>query len=122
MLNLKSNDLKSKVFSRRTLYLRPGVFRLSQWTQNFNPNLQKQTNSQIWVKLFELPMEYWEPRFLMDIVGRIRESLRIDPRTPRKELGTYARILVDVNFANSLPEEILVQRERLEYKENDLSF
>lgn len=38
-----------------------------------------------------------------------------DNRTSRKELGTYANLLIDVDFAKYLPEEILIQRERFEF-------
>lgn len=114
-LNLKSDEVKSRVFSRGTLFLKPGVFRISQWSQNFNPNLQRQTNSQVWVRFFDLPMEYWDPIFLMDIAGGIGEPLRIDERTLRKEFGSFARVLVDMDFTRPLPEEILVQRERFEF-------
>lgn len=60
-------------------------------------------------------MEYWEPVFLTDIVGAIGEPLNIDDRTSRKELGTYARLLVDIDFDKPLLEEILIQRERFEF-------
>lgn len=32
-LNLKSDDLKSKVFTRGTIHIKPGIFRISQWSQ-----------------------------------------------------------------------------------------
>lgn len=60
-------------------------------------------------------MEYWDPAFLLDIDGGIGEPLRIDRRILRKEVGTYAHVLVDVDFTRLLLEEILVQRERFEF-------
>lgn len=44
MLNMKSDKLKSHDFARGTVYLKPGVFRISQWVHNFNPNNQRQSN------------------------------------------------------------------------------
>lgn len=114
-LNLKSDDLKSKVFSRGTIFLKPGVFRVSQWILNFNPNLHRQTNCQVWIRMFELPVECWEPSFLMDIAGAVGEPLIIDDKTLQKEFGTFARVLVDIDFTKSLPGEILIQRERFEF-------
>lgn len=111
---MKSDELKSRVFSRGTVYLKSGVFQISQWVQNFNPNFQRQMNSQVWVRLFELSMEYWEPAFLMGIAGAKGEPLKIDDSL-RKEFGTYARRLVDINFAKPLPEDILIQRVRFEF-------
>lgn len=60
-------------------------------------------------------MEYWDPSFLFDLAGGIGEPLKIDGKTIRKELGTYARILIDVDLSKPLVEEILVQRERFEF-------
>lgn len=33
----------------------------------------------------------------------------------KKELGTFARILIDVDFSKYMPDEILIQRERFEF-------
>lgn len=51
----------------------------------------------------------------MDIKGVIGEPLKIDDKTLRKELGSFARVLVDVDFTKNLPEEILIQREWFEF-------
>lgn len=60
-------------------------------------------------------MEYWHPFFLLDMAIGIGEPLRIDEKTLKKELQTYAKILIDIDFTKLLPEEILVQRERFEF-------
>lgn len=39
-LNLKSNELERRVFARGTMHLKPRVFCISQWVQNFNLNFQ----------------------------------------------------------------------------------
>lgn len=76
----------------------PRVFRISQCVQSFNPNLQRQTNVQAWIRLFDLPMEYWDPSLLMDIPGGVVEPLRMDNKTLRKELGTFSRVFVDIDI------------------------
>lgn len=52
----------------------------------------------MWMRLHDLSMEYWGPAFLLDIAASVGEPLRIDEINFRKEPGTYARILVDVDF------------------------
>lgn len=44
-VNLSNTDDKSRVFCRGSIFLKPGVFRLSQWVPDFNPNNKKQTNA-----------------------------------------------------------------------------
>jgi hypothetical protein len=51
--------------------LKPGVLRLSQWTKNFNPFMQHQTHAQIWIRLMDLPREYWRENTLREISGAI---------------------------------------------------
>lgn len=72
-------------------------------------------NVHVWARLYELPMEYWDPAFLLDIAGGIGEPLKIYGKTLRKELGTFARVLVDVDLTKSLVEEFLIQRQRFEF-------
>lgn len=114
-LKFATADIKASIFAKGSVVLRPGIFRISQWSPNFNPNLQKQTNAQVWVRIYELSMEYWKPDFLYDIAKGIGTPLRIDKKTLDKELGLYARILVDVDFAKEIPEQILIQRKDFEF-------
>lgn len=53
-------------------------------------------------------MEYWDPAIVIDMTIGIGEPHCIDDRTLRKEICTYARILIDVDFTRGLPEEILI--------------
>lgn len=48
----------------------------------------------------------------MDISGGIREPLRIDEKMWKKEIRTFTRVLVDVDFTKPLVDEILLQTER----------
>lgn len=112
-LNLNSDEPKSSVFARGTL--QPGIFRISQWVQNFNLNFQRQTNSQVCVRFHDLAMGYLDPTFLLDITNGIGEPLHIVEKTLCEELGTYTRVLVDIDFTKDLPKEILIQRERFEF-------
>lgn len=84
-LKFPTADVKARVFLKGLLFLRPGVFRLSQWVPNFNPNLQKQTNAQVWIRLYELSMDYWNLNFLFDITKGVGMPLKIDKKTLDKE-------------------------------------
>lgn len=114
-LDMKTMDAQSRVFVRGTLFLKPGVLRISRWVPNFNPYTQKLTNSQVWIRIFGLSLEYWRPSLLFDISKGVGMPLRIDDKTLKKELGIYARILVDIDFARDLPEKILVQHNDNEF-------
>lgn len=53
--------------------------------------------------------------FLFDNAKGVGTPLKIDKKTLDRELGMYTWILVDVDFANDLPEQILIQRKNFEF-------
>lgn len=115
-MHMKTMDAKSRVFSRGAIFLKPGVFRISQWVPDFNPSKQKQTNSQVWIRIFDLPQEYWRPAILCSIARGVGLPLRIDNKTLSKEVGLFARVLVDIDFVTStLPDELLLTRRNKEF-------
>ena len=64
---LHSEEDRQCIWSMGSLHLNPGILRLQSWTPNFNPHKQKLTNTQVWVKIYDLPWEYWHRQILADI-------------------------------------------------------
>lgn len=91
--------------------LAPWILRLFSWTPDFNPYLVKQTDTQCWIRIIGLPQEYWRPRILFAISRGIGIPLSHDDATINKYLGHYARVLVDIDLAKPLQDQILVERE-----------
>ncbi|XP_019434368.1 PREDICTED: uncharacterized protein LOC109341034 [Lupinus angustifolius] len=91
--------------------LKPGFLRLSLWSPDFNPSLQKVSHSQCWVRIFGLPLEYWSPKILFSIAGGLGVPISLDEATSNRSFGHFARILVDVDLKGTLPSQILVERE-----------
>ncbi|MCH84492.1 NBS resistance protein [Trifolium medium] len=106
----KAED-KRKVWSLGTFNLMPGLLRLSKWESDFNPRTQRQTHVQSWVRISNLPQEYWRPRTLFEIAGGVGTPLMLDAATKKRSFGHYARILVDVDLSKRLFDEIMVERE-----------
>lgn len=48
-VNLPTMSQQSLIMSLGTISLKPGVFRLSQWSGEFNPTVQHQINVQVWL-------------------------------------------------------------------------
>ena len=72
---------------------------------------QKNMYTQVWIRLMELPHEYWMERTLQEIASAVGTPLVIDNSTSKRIFGHYARILVDMDFSKKLFYEILVERE-----------
>jgi len=94
-----------------TVNLKPGLLRLTRWSKDFNKYSQRFTHAQVWIRLLNLPQEYWLERTLMEIFGAIGTPLIIDVATQKRTFGHYARVLVDIDFSCWLFYEITVERE-----------
>jgi hypothetical protein len=103
-------------WSMGSMNLKPGLLRLSKWTNDFNPYTQRQTHAQVWVRFMELPQEYWRRRTLFEIASAIGTPLSLDDATRNRAFGHYARILVDVDLSRRLFDEVVVEREGYAFK------
>lgn len=52
----------------------------------------------VWIRLPELPIEYYAPSALREIGEAIGPFVRIDAHTAAESRGRYARLCVQVNF------------------------
>jgi len=75
------------------------------------PYTQKQSHVQVWIRLLDLPQEYWLPETSMEIACGVGTPLLIDEATKKRAFGHYARILVDVDLSKHIFEEVMVERE-----------
>ena len=112
----ESADDFRKIWAAGTVNLKPGLLRFSQWTKDFKYQTQKQTHVTIWIRLMELPQEYWRERTLKEIASVVGTPIDIDGPTRNCTFGHYARILVDMDLSKRTYEEILVQREGFAFK------
>ena len=108
---LKSPAEKTHVWGLGSVHLKPGILRLQPWVPDFNPSLQKSTNAQVWVRLFDLSWEYWHPKIISDLARGIGVPLRLDKATSDGDFGHYARVLVDVDVSSVLPTSVLLERD-----------
>jgi len=105
------DDLK-KVWAAGTINLKLGLLRFSQWTKDFRLLVQKQTHVSLWIRLVELPQEYWRERTLKEIASAVGTPIDIDGTTRNRTFGHYARILVDIDLSKKAYDEVLVERDR----------
>ena len=68
-----------------------------------------QSQAPIWIRLSELPLEYWHEDVFDGIARTFRELLSIDPVTVAKKRLTYARICIGVNEGQDMPQFLELQ-------------
>lgn len=97
-----------------------GVMRLNRWIPGYNA-LEKSSVSQVWVRIYNLPLEFRKQQTLFNIGSGIGLPLKIDPHTISLYQGIYARILIEVDMARPLPDRILITK-RNQNNQNDFEF
>lgn len=78
-LSFSSLEDVRRVLAVGSWNLAPGVLHLFSWTPDFFPNLVKQTNVQCWIRIHDLPQEYWRPKILFAIARGIDTPLSTTP-------------------------------------------
>jgi hypothetical protein len=96
----QSREDLNRIWSTGTWNLKPGLLRLSAWTNDFKPEELKITHAQVWVRIYGLSQEYWMPTTLFAIASGLGTPLSLDTATQQRTYGHFARVLVDINLAD----------------------
>ena len=65
---------------------------------NFKSSIANLSSVVVWIRLPELPIEYYEPSTLREIGEAIEPILKIDTHTATESRGRFVRLCVQVNF------------------------
>ena len=84
----------SKGFRGGSWFVGGHYLSIHYWEPNFRSSTMNVSSMAVWIRLPELPIEYYEPSVLRDIVKAIRPILRIDTRTATESMGRFARLCV----------------------------
>lgn len=94
-------DHQSLFMIMGTQSLKPEILRVSWLVRDSNLHNWKQTNTQCWVHIYDLPMEYRGTINLMNIERGVGIPLKVDPSKQRT--GSFSRVQVDVDCSMDLP-------------------
>ncbi|XP_028121750.1 uncharacterized protein LOC114318961 [Camellia sinensis] len=75
---------------------------LKQWKRMMKLAKEKSTKIPIWVKFFNVPLEYWDPDGLSRIASAIGNPLFMDQLTARGSRVAFARICVEIEATSKL--------------------
>ena len=75
---------------------------IRNWEPNFKPSMANVTSVAVWIRLSELPIEYYKPSVLWELGQAIGPVLRVDMHTAIESRGWFARICVQINFEKPL--------------------
>ncbi|KAL8479162.1 hypothetical protein ACS0TY_026137 [Phlomoides rotata] len=83
--------------------------RLMPWVPNFDPYNVNTSVAQVWIQLFQLPLEYWQEPILVALASAVGTVIRLDDVTRWKESAHFARVLVEVDLKKDLEEYVMIE-------------
>eukprot|EP00253_Pinus_taeda_P010874 PITA_10874 len=99
---------KNRIFEEGPYFLNNAGLFMKFWEERYNPEKEKMLDGPVWVRLFGLPDEFWDPEILEGIGNSIGSFVKIAEATKRGKYNAYARICVYINLADPLPENVKV--------------
>nr|POE54627.1 hypothetical protein CFP56_71652 [Quercus suber] len=109
-----NNTLIVKVFRKTVSY----HYLVSKLTSLWKPTKANLSTIVVWIRLPELPIEYYEASILKDMGKAIGPVLRVDTHTTSESKGKFARLCVQVNLDEPLVDLIRIGgiRQRVQYE------
>ncbi|XP_009771921.1 uncharacterized protein [Nicotiana sylvestris] len=95
---------------------------LKQWEPKFQMSKEKTRNIPIWVIFPSLPVEYWTKENLARIASCIGKPICSDRLTAEGERIFYARMLIEMDISQELPNVMLIEEAEGTYMEQELEY
>ncbi|XP_026378306.1 uncharacterized protein LOC113272721 [Papaver somniferum] len=84
------------------------ILQVRNWIYNFRPASQRTSKAMVWVRFPGLGLEFWNESILFKICREFGTPIKIDNATSRCEVGYYANVLVEVDFAQHIPNKVWI--------------
>ncbi|KAK7818449.1 hypothetical protein CFP56_041362 [Quercus suber] len=78
------------------------------WEADFQSHVAKITNTAVWIRLEQLPIEHYHPDFLKHVGNKLGKLLKIDVVTSAASHGRFARLCVQFNIAYPLLKHVKI--------------
>jgi len=89
-------------FAVAGLYMRP-------WKMNFVPERETFSLVPVWVRLYSLPLDYWQTESLAAIGNKLGRFVNAFEATRRGKYTSFARICVEMNLSGVLLDEVILE-------------
>lgn len=76
---------------------------------NFMPKRETSTSVPVWVRLYSLPLNYWQIESLTAISNKLGRYVKTSEATRRGKYTSFARICVDMDLSGALPDKVILE-------------
>lgn len=95
---------------------------LKQWDLDFQLSKELTRNVPIWVIFSTLPIQYWSKENLGRIASYLGKPICSDKLTANCDRISYARILVEMDITQKLPDSLMIEVADGKYTEQMLEY
>ena len=109
LVRFYSKDDYDAILDKGPWFIGENFLSILPWEPNFKPSTAIVSSIATWIRLNELPIEYYEANTLKRIGTAIRNVLRIEGHIAMEVRGRYARLCVQVDINKPLITSILIR-------------
>lgn len=102
---------RDRILDKRSWGLKPGLLRVQRWVKGFNPYKVNTTLAQVWVRIFEIPLEFFHPQIIQAMASALGTVIKSDERTRTRSMCHYARVLIEVDMTKGCEDYIMFESE-----------
>ncbi|KAK1295828.1 hypothetical protein QJS10_CPB15g01770 [Acorus calamus] len=84
-------------------------FVIQKWSRNTKMELERLKSIPIWIKFPNLPLHFWSRTCIGKIASLIGTPLYMDTPTAARSRTAFARVCVEIEAGEELPDEVFVQ-------------
>ena len=101
---------KDRVFEGGPYFFAVAGLYMRSWMMNFMLEWETFTSVPIWVRLYSLPLDYWQIESLTAIGNKLgRYTFSPSEATRRGKYTSFARICVEMDLSGALPDEVIFE-------------
>eukprot|EP00253_Pinus_taeda_P033842 PITA_33842 len=97
---------KNRVLDGGSYFFNAARLHLRGWVERFNPDKEDLSWALVWIRLYSLPVEYWEEISLQEIGNVLGEFIKVAEETKIRRYTSYARICMYMNLNKALPDTV----------------
>ncbi|XP_020679216.1 uncharacterized protein LOC110097278 [Dendrobium catenatum] len=99
-------DARDKVMLGGPWYVAGQIIGVEQWTIGARSRQGRKFSSPVWIRLPNLPLEYWDEANLVRMAAGVGEPLYMDKQTKRWDRCAFARVCVQLDLSKKLPKGV----------------
>ncbi|CAI9094108.1 OLC1v1029782C1 [Oldenlandia corymbosa var. corymbosa] len=108
---LSNTEDEEKALLGGPWYIGGSCLAVQKWTPGFRPSKAKISSIAAWIRLSDLPVQYYH-KVALDYIGNfVGRTIQIDPNTLNAERGQFARIAVELDTELPLMSSIQIDGE-----------